>query len=175
LSFKHEVYEIVRINAGKNIHSTVKLEGRHMYEKERFVIPRGISDKLRKRIRFMVVLKPKPEPKEAKKEPEPIAAPESSDFEKQWERSYMKEANPEVELGYEPVTLGQSVPISSNLLYTVESSTTLRSALSGLFNKPLSLNFGWKKIAFIGVIIVVAAVAYLAYTGQINFSGILKI
>lgn len=134
--WKNEEYEVITIQDGQNTHKTIKKSEEPLYEKERFVIPRSIGDKLRKRIRFMVVLK------SVKDKPDT------------------------------PVTLDTSVPISSTLLYTVESSGTLRNALAGLFKQPLSMRFPGKKILFFGVIIIVVAVAYMVYTGQLNLSGL---
>lgn len=133
--WKHEEYEVITIKEGQNIHKRIKNEAA-LYPKERFVVPRGIGDKLRKRIRFMVVLK-------------------------------TVKDKPDV-----PVTLNTEVPISSTLLYTVESSGTLRNALAGLFKQPLSMRFPGKKILFFGIIIIVVAVAYAVYTGQLNLSGL---
>ena len=133
--WKHEEYEVITIKDGQNIHKTLKNETA-LYQKERFVVPRSIGDKLRKRIRFLVVLKSVKDKAEV------------------------------------PVTLDTLVPISSSLLYTVESSGTLRNALAGLFKQPLNLKFGFRKFLFIGILIVVIAVAYAVYTGQINLSGL---
>jgi len=136
--WKHEEYEVITIKDGQNIHKTIKNETA-LYQKERFVVPRSIGDKLRKRIRFLVVLKTVKDKPDA------------------------------------PVTLNTAVPISSSLLYTVESSGTLRNALAGLFKQPLSMRFPGKKILFFGILIVVIAVAYFVYTGQLNLGGIIKL
>jgi hypothetical protein len=70
-----------------------------------------------------------------------------------------------------PVTLKDKVTVSSRLLHTVESSRTLKSALSDLFRKPFSFGFGGRKMLFIIIIIGVGVVAYLVMTGQINLGS----
>ena len=69
-----------------------------------------------------------------------------------------------------PVTLKEPTTISAELLYIAESSHTLRSALSDLFRKPFSFDFGKKKILFILIIATVGIIGYLIYTGQIPLS-----
>lgn len=75
-----------------------------------------------------------------------------------------------------PVALSDPVEINSRLLYTVKTSRTLKNALVSLFRKPFSFGgFGGKRMLFIGVIIVVGAIAYLVYTGQFNLGSIIKV
>jgi len=53
-------YEIVSVGAGKNTHQkVVKPISSSFYEKEKFVFPRTLKDKIKKRVRFLVVLKGK--------------------------------------------------------------------------------------------------------------------
>ncbi|MCJ7767014.1 hypothetical protein MUP79_01300, partial [Candidatus Bathyarchaeota archaeon] len=72
-----------------------------------------------------------------------------------------------------PVCLSDHVDINSRLLYTVKTSKTLKSALTSLFRKPFAFGgFGGKKLLFVGVIIAVAVVGYLIYTGNLNLGSL---
>lgn len=74
-----------------------------------------------------------------------------------------------------PVTLTGGGKVTSELLYTVATSSTLRNALADLFRKPFKLGFGGKKIIFAIIIIAVAVVGYLVYSGQLNLGSIIKL
>lgn len=134
---KNAEYEVITIGEGSNTHKVIKEAlSKGSYKGSRFLKPRNIIDKIKNRVRFVVVRK---------------MMGETETF----------------------ITLNEKVPISSTLLFKVESSTSLRRALAGLFSKGFG-GFGGKKTLFIIIIIaVVAVVGYLIYSGNINLGKIL--